>query len=156
MATLKMMPRLIFLLVLNALYKGFQMKYNLFQKFCKKVVKIKETSFLLSKCCISIAHHCTFSLSKKFSNHNKLGKWGSNCWTKYELPPGLRHKLYKLPKPVRYTSSKPLNYTPKPGNYTNIWNHLPIQMLKPLKYTPKPLKYMNKKVKTQNIYNWNY
>ena len=69
---------------------------------------------------------------------------------------GLRHKLYKLPKPVRYTSSKPLNYTPKPGNYTNIWNHLDIQLLKPLKYTPKPLKYINKKVKTQNIYNWNH
>ena len=48
----------IFLLILNALYKGFQMRYHLFQKFFEKVVKIKETSFLLSKCLVSIAHHC--------------------------------------------------------------------------------------------------
>ena len=35
------------------------MKYHLFQKFFEKVVKIKETSFLLSKCLVSIAHHCS-------------------------------------------------------------------------------------------------
>ena len=29
-----------------ALYKGFQMRYHLFQKFFGKMVKIKETSFL--------------------------------------------------------------------------------------------------------------
>ena len=40
--------------VLNALYKGFQMKYHLFQNIFEKVVKIKETSFLLSKCLVSI------------------------------------------------------------------------------------------------------
>ena len=33
---------------------------------------------------------------------------------------GLRHKLYKSPKPVKYTSYKQLNYTPKPGNYTIV------------------------------------
>ena len=39
------------------------MRYHLFQKFSKKVVKMKETSFLLSKCLVSIAHHCIHSLS---------------------------------------------------------------------------------------------
>ena len=34
------------------------MRYHLFQKFFEKVIKIKEMSFLLSKCLISIAHHC--------------------------------------------------------------------------------------------------
>ena len=65
MATLRMVPCPIFLQILNALYKGFQMRYHLFQKFCEKVVKIKETSFLLSKCCISIAHHCRCILPVK-------------------------------------------------------------------------------------------
>ena len=34
------------------------MRYHLFQKFFGKMVKMKETSFLLSKCLVSIAHHC--------------------------------------------------------------------------------------------------
>ena len=34
------------------------MRYHLFQKIFEEVVKIKETSFLLSKCLISIAHNC--------------------------------------------------------------------------------------------------
>ena len=34
------------------------MRYHLFQKFFGKMVKIKETSFLLIKCLVSIAHHC--------------------------------------------------------------------------------------------------
>ena len=34
------------------------MKYHLFQKFFEKVVKIKETSFHLSKCLVSIGKHC--------------------------------------------------------------------------------------------------
>ena len=33
------------------------MRYHLFQKFFEKVIRIKETSFLLSKCLVSIAHH---------------------------------------------------------------------------------------------------
>ena len=37
-----------FLQILNALYKGFQMRYHLFQKFFGKMVKIKETSFLFT------------------------------------------------------------------------------------------------------------
>ena len=49
MATLRMMPCPIFLLILNALYKNFQMKYHLFQKFFGKMVKIKEMSFLSTK-----------------------------------------------------------------------------------------------------------
>ena len=32
-------PRPIFLLILNTLYRGFQMKYHLFQKFFRKMVK---------------------------------------------------------------------------------------------------------------------
>ena len=40
----------IFKKILNALYEGFQMRYYLFQKIFDKVVKIKETSLLLSKC----------------------------------------------------------------------------------------------------------
>ena len=39
----------IFLLILNTLYKGFQMRYHLFQKFFGKMVKIKETSFLFTR-----------------------------------------------------------------------------------------------------------
>ena len=39
------------------------MRYYLFEKFFEKVVKIKETSFLLSKCLISIAHHCNLKNS---------------------------------------------------------------------------------------------
>ena len=35
------------------------MRYHLFQKVFEKMVKIKETSFLLSKCLVSIAHHCS-------------------------------------------------------------------------------------------------
>ena len=39
------------------------MRYHLFQKVFGKMVKIKETSFLLCKCLVSIAHHCIkFSL----------------------------------------------------------------------------------------------
>ena len=34
------------------------MRYHLFQQFFEKVVKIKETLFLLSKCLVSIARHC--------------------------------------------------------------------------------------------------
>ena len=34
------------------------MRYHLFQKIFEKVVKIKETSFLLSKCLVSIGQHC--------------------------------------------------------------------------------------------------
>ena len=36
------------------------MRYHLFQKVFGKMVKVKETSFLLSKCLVSIAHHCIF------------------------------------------------------------------------------------------------
>ena len=39
----------IFLKILNALCKGFQMRYHLFQKFFGKMVKIKETSFLFTR-----------------------------------------------------------------------------------------------------------
>ena len=52
------MPRPIFLLILNALYKGFQMRYHLLKKFFGKMVKIKETfSFLLERILI-FCHHC--------------------------------------------------------------------------------------------------
>ena len=37
------------------------MRYHLFQKFFGKMVKIKETSFLLSKCLVSIGQHCSSS-----------------------------------------------------------------------------------------------
>ena len=48
-ATLRMMPCPIFVLILNALYQGFQMRYHLFQKFFGKMVEIKETSFLSTR-----------------------------------------------------------------------------------------------------------
>ena len=54
-----MMPRPIFLLILNALYKGFQMRYHLFHKFFGKIVKIKETSFL--SCFVDSLTHTTVS-----------------------------------------------------------------------------------------------
>ena len=34
------------------------MRYHLFQKLYGKMFKIKEMSLLLSKCLVSIAHHC--------------------------------------------------------------------------------------------------
>ena len=37
------------------------MRYHLFQKAFGKMVKIKETSFLLSKCLVSIGQHCMIS-----------------------------------------------------------------------------------------------
>ena len=40
------MPWAISMLILNALYQGFKMRYHLSQKFFGKIVKIKETSFL--------------------------------------------------------------------------------------------------------------
>ena len=43
MATLSMMPCPISFLILNALYKGFQMRYHLFLKSFEKVVKIAPT-----------------------------------------------------------------------------------------------------------------
>ena len=49
------MPHPIFLLILNALYKGFQMRYHLFQKFFGKIVKIKEASFLFTNRMYDIA-----------------------------------------------------------------------------------------------------
>ena len=36
------------------------MRYHLIQKFFEKVVRIKETSFLLSKCLVSIGQHCNY------------------------------------------------------------------------------------------------
>ena len=48
-----------FLLILNALHKGFQMRYHLFQKFFGKMVKIKETSLLSAKKSSFSASHCT-------------------------------------------------------------------------------------------------
>ena len=58
MATLRIMPQPIFLLILNALYKGFQMRYHLFQKFFGKMVKIKETSFLSTRGIILMFGNC--------------------------------------------------------------------------------------------------
>ena len=57
----RMKPRPIVLLILNTLYKGFQIRYHLFKTFFGKMVEIKETSFLISKCLVSIAHHCILS-----------------------------------------------------------------------------------------------
>ena len=34
------------------------MRYHLLQKFFEKVVKIKDASFFLSKCLVSIGQHC--------------------------------------------------------------------------------------------------
>ena len=45
-------------LILNALYKGFQMRYHLFLKFFGKMVKIKETSFLSTKGMIMMFGNC--------------------------------------------------------------------------------------------------
>ena len=37
------------------------MRYHLFQKFFGKMVEIKKTAFLLSKCLVSIGQHCSSS-----------------------------------------------------------------------------------------------
>ena len=55
------MPHPIFLLILNALYKGFQMRNHLFQKFFGKLVKIKETSFLSTRGIILMFGNCICS-----------------------------------------------------------------------------------------------
>ena len=65
LASFKMMPRPIFLQILNALYQGFQMRYHLFQKFCGKMVKIKETSFLSTRGAVCFALNCIFNESSK-------------------------------------------------------------------------------------------
>ena len=51
------------------------MKYHLFQKVFKKMVKIKETSFLSSKCLVSVARHCS-KVPNVIKNHKptKNGK----------------------------------------------------------------------------------
>ena len=88
MTTLRMMPRPISFLILKALYKGFQMRYHLFLTIFGKVVKIKQTSFLLRKRLVSIAHHCKIMYScyrqrlielcqKKSKEHNGwIFTWG--------------------------------------------------------------------------------
>ena len=55
------------------------MRYHLFQKVFGKMVKIKETSFILSKCLVSIARHCMplestpihLNIKKKMIIHRK-------------------------------------------------------------------------------------
>ena len=60
------------------------MRYHLFQKFFEKVVKIKGTSFLLSKCLVSIAHHCMgYPISlipMKASKTNKVDVFCMRTW----------------------------------------------------------------------------
>ena len=63
------MPRPIFLLILNALYKGFQMKYHLFQKFFGKRVTIKETFSSLLKRILIFCHHCITPFTLIQSNY---------------------------------------------------------------------------------------
>ena len=58
-----MMPRPFFLLILNALYKGFQMRYHLLQKFFGKMVKIKETSFLFTRGMTLMFGNCIYIYS---------------------------------------------------------------------------------------------
>ena len=55
-----MMPCPIFLLILNALHKGFQMRYHQFRKFFGKMVRIKETSFLSTRGMILIFRNCCY------------------------------------------------------------------------------------------------
>ena len=45
---------------------GLSNEVSFVPKFFEKVVKIKETSLLLSKCCISIAHHCRYKVLEHF------------------------------------------------------------------------------------------
>ena len=66
-----MMPRPIFLLILNALYKGFQMRYHLFQKLFGKMDKIKETSFLFTRKMDFFERHCTLSWDPMAINFHK-------------------------------------------------------------------------------------
>ena len=49
------------------------MRYHLFQKFFVKMAKIKEMSFLLSKCLISIGQHCKIGSFHAIKNHLKIG-----------------------------------------------------------------------------------
>ena len=56
--SLRVMQLPTLILILNALYKGFQMNYHLFQKLFGKMIKIKKMSFFFIKCLVSIAHHC--------------------------------------------------------------------------------------------------
>ena len=105
MATLRIMPRPIFLLILNALYKGFQMRYHLFLNFFETAVKIAET--FLWKLAVTFQSHTTVHevFPWKFSNL-PVNTWRVDyyrlmiklitmhnhpifLWVKYTRPPSL-------------------------------------------------------------------
>ena len=74
-ATLRIMPRPIFLLILNALHKGFQMRYHLFQKFFGKMVEIKEMSFLSTRGMGLMFGNCMWNVLQNYfllCNYNYL------------------------------------------------------------------------------------
>ena len=60
------------------------MRYHLFQKTFEKVVKIKETSFLLSKCLISISQHCK-TKNFNFLPQNHPGFELSSVWSQLSV-----------------------------------------------------------------------
>ena len=66
------MPRPIFLLILNPLYKGFQMRYHLFQRLFGKMVRIKEMSFLSTRGMILMFGNC-IPLTQRASRIFKIG-----------------------------------------------------------------------------------
>ena len=72
------------------------MRYHLFKKFYEKVVKIKETSFLLSKCKNSIAHHYRFSspTSNLVVRHASLWCGSVECTTGFESGACNSHVLH--------------------------------------------------------------
>ena len=89
MATLRMMPRPIFLLILNALYKGFQMRYHLSQKFFEKMVKIKETSFFFTRKMDFFERHCNCTYVLFKLSNSALSVSQASFWTflEFELIP---------------------------------------------------------------------
>ena len=83
------------------------MRYHLFLKFFEKVVEIKETSFLLSRCLVSIGQHCKcnlcglqFKTSSALNQHCKRIHENNNlcslCGKKFHSEEYLKkHILYK-------------------------------------------------------------
>ena len=77
------------------------MRYHLFLKFFEKVVKIKETSLLLSRCLVSIGQHC------KHANRLAAVKITDilNCWSSQKFASNTSCTVIAKKKPFTFIKS---------------------------------------------------
>ena len=61
------------------------MRYHLFKKLIENVIKIKETSFLLSKCLVSIARHRNKIVKAMEIRADAIGDHNLLCLKSYKL-----------------------------------------------------------------------